>query len=53
MKNFQKIRLTLVFDGKETVFGAEDLGMGTDADQVLQDAFGYNKNEEDSLAVRF
>lgn len=48
-----KIQLTIDYAGNKTVFGAEDLGISTNADELLNEAFHYNKNEEDSLAVRF
>lgn len=48
-----KIRLTLKYAGNKTVLGAGDLGMGTNAAEMLDEAYNYNKNKEDSLADRF
>ena len=48
-----KIQLTVEYAGNKAVFGAEDLGISTNADKVLNESFHYNKNEEDSLADRF
>lgn len=48
-----KIQLTVDYAGNKAILGAGDLGISTNADEMLDKAFNYNKNKEDSLADRF
>jgi vancomycin resistance protein YoaR len=48
-----KIQLTVNYEGKKTVFDAGDLGISTNAQKILDEAFNYNKNKDDSLPDRF
>ncbi len=47
------ILLPVTFQDEEVVFDAEELGIGTNARDVLNEGFYYNKQEDDSLAEKF
>ena len=47
------ISLPVTFKDKTVVFGAEELGIGTNAGDVLREGFNYNNQEGDSLAEKF
>jgi len=37
------MKVTVIYNGAEGIFGANELGVSTDAEQVLRQAYNYNK----------
>lgn len=48
-----QIRMPVVFENQSVQLGADDLGLSTNADEALHEAFAFNKSDSDSLAERF
>lgn len=52
-KKLSQIRLPIVLKDKNIDLSADDLGLSTNANDVLSEAFAFNKSDSDSLSERF
>ena len=53
LKALNGMQMTLAYEGEETIFDSHDLGISIDYKDTLDNIYQYNRDDADSLELRF